>query len=94
MYNLIKLFYKSLIERKITYSYGGIDGIVNYIFKEKEKGFYVDIGCGHPIKNNNTYLLYKKGWHGVNADLSPISIELFNYARKRDVNINISKIKF
>ena len=90
MYNLVKLFYKSLIDKKISYSYGGIDSLVNYIFKEKKKGFYVDIGCGHPIKNNNTYLLYKKGWHGINADLSPKSIELFNYARKRDVNINIA----
>ena len=90
MYNLVKLFYKSLIDKKISYSYGGIDSLVNYIFKEKKKGFYVDIGCGHPIKNNNTYLLYKKGWHGINVDLDQKSIELFNHARKRDVNINIA----
>ena len=90
MYNLVKLFYKSLIEKKITYSYGGIDGLVNYIFKEKEKGFYVDVGCAHPIKNNNTYLLYKRGWRGINVDLSNKSIELFNYARKRDYNVNIA----
>ena len=37
MYNLVKLSYKSLTEKKISYSYGGIDVLVNYIFKEKKK---------------------------------------------------------
>ena len=78
MYNYFKLFYKSLTEKKIAYSYGGIDNLINYIFKEKKNGFYVDIGCGHPIKNNNTYLLHKKGWHGINVDLDQKCIELFN----------------
>ena len=90
MYNYFKLFYKSLTEKKIAYSYGGIDNLINYIFKEKKNGFYVDIGCGHPIKNNNTYLLHKKGWHGINVDLSSKSIELFNYARKDEYNVNMA----
>ena len=90
MYNLIKLYYKSIKEKKISYSFGGIDSLVNFIFKDKKKGFYIDIGCGHPIKNNNTYLLYKKGWNGINIDLDQKSIELYNYARKRDVNVNIA----
>ena len=47
----------------------------------------MDIGCGHPIKNNNTYLLYKKGWNGVNIDLDKENIDLFNSYRKRDFNV-------
>ena len=90
MYNLIKLSYKSIKEKKISYSFGGIDSLVSFIFKNKKKGFYIDIGCGHPIKNNNTYLLYKKGWNGINIDLDQKSIELYNYARKRDANVNIA----
>ena len=31
--------------------------------------------------------LYKKGWSGTNVDLNPISIDLFNLARKKDKNI-------
>lgn len=53
----------------------------------KKKGFYVDIGCHHPFKHNNTFLLYKDGWSGINIDLNKISIDLFNIARPRDVNI-------
>ena len=42
---------------------------IQNIFKDKKKGIYVDIGCCHPIKDNNTYLLNKKGWSGINIDL-------------------------
>ena len=53
----------------------------------KKKGFYVDIGCYHPVRYNNTYRMFKLGWKGMNIDLNPLSIELFNVARPRDINI-------
>ena len=83
----LSIFLKSLTHKKISYSYGGIDSLVENIFKNKSKGFYVDIGCGHPIKNNNTYLLSKKKWHGVNIDLDKENIDLFNIYRPSDLNI-------
>ena len=57
------------------------------LFNENFKGVYVDLGCFHPTRSNNTYKLYKKGWKGLNIDLNPLSIELFNFARPRDINI-------
>ena len=81
------IFLKSLTHKKFSYSYGGIDSLVGNIFKNKSKGFYVDIGCGHPIKNNNTYLLSKKKWYGVNIDLDKENIDLFNIYRPSDLNI-------
>ena len=81
------IFLKSLTHKKISYSYGGIDSLVKNIFKNKNKGFYVDIGCGHPIKNNNTYLLSKKNWYGVNIDLDRDNINLFNIYRPLDLNV-------
>ena len=65
-----------------------IDSLVNNIFKNNDKGFYVDIGCGHPVKNNNTYLLNKKGWHGINIDLDNENIDLFDIYRPSDQNIS------
>ena len=53
----------------------------------KKKGTYLDLGCFHPIRDNNTYLMYKSGWSGINIDLNPLSIELFNIARPGDINI-------
>ena len=76
--------YKS---KKISFSQTSIDLLISYIFRNKKKGFFIDIGCNHPIYNNNTYLLYKKGWRGINIDLDEKSINLFNVFRKFDLNI-------
>lgn len=87
MLKFLKVFIKSLTHKKISYSYGGIDSLILNIFKNQKNGFYLDIGCGHPIKNNNTYLLNKKGWSGINIDLDNENIDLFNSYRKKDVNL-------
>jgi len=84
----LSIFLKSLTHKKISYSYGGIDSLINNIFKNNNKGFYVDVGCGHPVKNNNTYLLNKKGWHGINIDLDNDNINLFDIYRPSDQNIS------
>lgn len=83
----LSIFLKVFTHKKISYSYGGVDSLLNNIFKNKDKGFYVDVGCGHPIKNNNTYLLNKKGWFGINVDLDENNIDLFNIYRSSDINI-------
>ena len=64
------------------------DVMVNRVFKNFNKGFYVDIGAYHPYKGSLTYFLYKKGWRGINIDISKVSIDLFNISRQRDININ------
>ena len=87
MLKFLKVFIKSFTHKKISYSYGGVDSLVLNIFKNQKNGFYLDIGCGHPIKNNNTYLLNKKGWSGINIDLDKANIDLFNSYRKNDVNL-------
>jgi FkbM family methyltransferase len=57
-------------------------------FKDKKNGFYVDVGCYHPIHRNNTHLLHMQNWSGVNIDTSQFSIDLFNFMRPRDLNYN------
>ena len=59
-------------------------------FKGKKNGFYVDVGCYHPIHRNNTYLIYKLDWRGINIDISEFSIDLFNYLRPDDLNYNFA----
>ena len=66
----------------------GEDLEVIKIFKNIDNGFFVDIGCYHPLQLSNTYLLYKKNWRGINVDLSEFSIDLFNSIRSEDININ------
>ena len=66
----------------------GEDLVVLDYFKGKKNGFYVDVGCYHPTHRNNTYLLHKKNWNGINIDTSQFSIDLFNYMRPNDHNYN------
>ena len=60
--------------------------IQNY-FQNKKNGFYIDVGCFHPLDRNNTYLLYLNNWRGINIDVSQFSIDLFNFLRPDDYNI-------
>ena len=84
-YNLyirnLKFFFKS------SQSQFGEDKKIIKLFHRNTKGMYLDVGCFHPIRQNNTYLMYKLGWKGINIDLNPLSIELFNVARTNDINI-------
>ena len=95
MKNIFKFLYYMYYRPKIffpkkTYSMFGEDLIVKDFFKKKKKGFYVDVGCYHPLEGSNTYLLYKRGWNGINLDINTLSIELFNVARKEDLNVNVA----
>ena len=63
------------------------------ILNNIKNGFYVDVGGYHPVHRNNTYLLYKKNWRGINIDLSKFSIDLFNFARPEDINLNVAVSK-
>ena len=71
----------------LNHSQWGEDKKIVKLFDKDKKGIYVDIGCFHPIRQNNTYKFYKLGWRGVNVDLNPLSIDLFNVARPKDINI-------
>ena len=86
----LNLFHKKLFFKKNYYSFSGVDVIIENIFRNENHGFYIDVGCQHPIKNNNTYHLYKKGWQGINVDLDIDNINLFKTARPKDHNINVA----
>ncbi len=75
---------------KSSYAMDGEDIAINNFIENPNNGFYVDIGAHHPIQRNNTYLLFKKGWSGINIDINEFSIDLFNYLRPNDENIQIA----
>ena len=76
--------------KKKSYSMDGEDLFIIDYFKDRKLGFYLDVGCYHPIHRNNTFLLHKKGWHGINIDIHKFSIELFDYLRPNDFNYNLA----
>ena len=76
--------------KKNSYSMDGEDLFITNYFKDKNNGFYIDVGCYHPIHRNNTFLLHKMGWKGINIDIHKFSIDLFNYLRPQDYNYNFA----
>ena len=84
--NLLKKIYYERYSKK-SYSISSVDLIIDRLFSTISKGVYLDVGCNHPIKYNNTYLLHKKGWSGINIDLDKNSINEFNNMRKNDYNV-------
>ena len=80
--NLLKKFYYEKYSKK-SYSISNVDLIIDRIFRNIHKGVYMDVGCNHPIKYNNTYLLNKRGWSGINIDLDKTCInELMELGKK------------
>ena len=95
IYNKLHIFQNIYIKNKFflnkkTYAMEGEDLEIVKILKNINNGFYVDAGGYHPIDRNNTYLLYKRNWRGINIDLSKFSIDLFNFTRPLDININVA----
>ena len=91
----IKIFHEILFRSKIfivrnSYSFEGEDLYINEYFKNIKNGFYVDIGAFNPIRGSNTYLLYKKGWSGINIDADKNSIRMFKILRRKDYNFNFA----
>ena len=90
--SIIKIFslYRQTFLKKINkdfYSQFGEDKILFEIIpKTMLNGFYVDVGCFHPKKYSNTYMLHKRGWHGVNIDMEEDKIITFKIARPSDFN--------
>ncbi|MBL4663621.1 MAG: FkbM family methyltransferase [Flavobacteriaceae bacterium] len=80
---------KSFEYSSMSYAQEGEDLLLNRFLKNKQKGFYVDIGAHHPKRFSNTYYFYKKGWKGINIDAKPQSMVAFQQERPRDTNLEI-----
>jgi FkbM family methyltransferase len=80
----------SLLWKKTTYSQAGEDIILGNLFQNKSNGTYIDVGCHHPFRNSNTYLLYKMGWKGLCIDPGPKVGKLFAIWRPKDIFINLA----
>ena len=84
-YNLY-IRHKCFIDRS-RYSQWGEDLSIDEFFRGKKNGVYFDVGCFHPLMYSNTCLLFKNGWNGINIDINPTSIDLFNIIRPNDLNL-------
>ena len=89
MVQLVNKFLKKILLINPIYSQEGEDIILSRIFSDNKNGFFVDVGAHHPKRFSNTYLLYLKGWKGINIDPIPGTKKRFDKIRPRDITLEI-----
>ena len=68
----------------VSYAQAGEDLVLDFLADYAPAGFYVDVGCNHPIRQSNTYRFYRKGWSGIAIDANPAFAQGFARHRPRD----------
>jgi FkbM family methyltransferase len=71
----------------LTYAQNFEDVILERLFKEVDKGFYVDVGAWDPTMHSVTRHFYDRGWSGVNLEPIASRIRAFEAERQRDINL-------
>lgn len=64
------------------------DIILAAVFRDLERGFYIDVGANNPISYNVTKHFYDKGWNGINIEPLKEECDLLCNDRPRDINLN------
>jgi FkbM family methyltransferase len=68
----------------VSYAQAGEDLVLDFLCNHQPTGFYVDVGCNHPVRGSNTYRLYRKGWSGLCIDAAAKFAPLYKAGRPRD----------
>ena len=72
----------------ISYSQRFEDQYLQRCFGERESGFYIDIGAGHPVFDNVSFAFYLRGWSGIAVEPNPRLARLAEAIRPRDRTVN------
>lgn len=74
----------------ISYAQNHEDVVLNRVFQNQSKGFYIDVGAYHPIHDSVTYYFYQRGWQGINIEPHVEYYREFEHVRPRDINLNLA----
>ncbi|MFM6080473.1 MAG: FkbM family methyltransferase, partial [Dolichospermum sp.] len=81
---------QSLTKTFISYAQNFEDVLLNRVFKNKTRGFYIDVGALHPTFDSVTKAFYDRGWSGINIEPIKENCNIFYQERPRDINLNIA----
>lgn len=76
-------------DKVISYAQNREDVILAAFFPDVKKGFYVDVGAHHPVKDSVTKYFYERGWQGINIEPNKRLFDELCIDRPRDVNVNV-----
>jgi FkbM family methyltransferase len=81
-------------ECNCSFSQSGEDIVIQALLRDQQPeaneqpGFFFDVGAYHPFRYSNTFLLYLRGWRGVNIDANANAIAQFQLMRPDDINLH------
>ena len=73
----------------ISYSQNFEDVVLDRVFRDTDRGFYVDVGANDPDVCSVTRHFYGRGWRGINVEPGLVYDRLAA-ARPRDVNLQLA----
>lgn len=74
-------------DAKISHAQEGEDLALLRYFRNRPRGFFVDVGAHHPTRFSNTWAFYQRGWSGINIDPLPGTAAAFSRLRPRDISL-------
>lgn len=72
-----------------SFSQFGEDLVLDILLEGQGKGSFIDIGANDPVRLNNTWRFYQRGWRGVNVEPSRALWQRLNAHRPEDTNLNV-----
>ncbi|PPD14583.1 MAG: hypothetical protein CTY25_09525 [Methylobacterium sp.] len=73
---------------RISYAQRLEDYHLEGVFAEQERGFYIDIGGGHPVADNVSFHFYLRGWRGLVVEPQQALARAYATVRPRDLVID------
>jgi FkbM family methyltransferase len=72
----------------LSYAQNMEDVLLSKLFEGQKLGFYIDVGGGHAIADNVSFLFYERGWSGIVVEPQVNLGQLYNQVRPRDILIS------
>ena len=72
---------------RLSFSEQGEDIVVYHALRDLlkiERPTYMDVGAAHPVRSNNTYMLYYSGSRGLLVEPNPMYVEMLRRQRPGD----------
>jgi FkbM family methyltransferase len=70
---------------ELSYAQNLEDYHLSRVFESQKRGFYIDIGAGHPVADNVSFWFYLQGWSGLVVEPQRELAALYGFVRPRDV---------
>lgn len=73
---------------KISYAQRLEDYHLECVFADQAKGFYIDVGGGHPVADNVSFHFYLRGWRGLVVEPQRALARAYAAIRPRDIVVD------